>query len=152
MQNRQACVLARLVNPNTSTKKEQAVDNAFLAPTIILVVLNLVAIFLLIRISYANTKNIKIMSSAVDEMKAQFGTDSGTSLRDVANRLEVASDENRDLVKTLRKAVENAGDTGLRIETQAGEVADNLQHKQDRADAVAPNSSPGAASDAAERS
>jgi hypothetical protein len=90
----------------------------------------------------------------LDEIVAQFRTDSGSSLRDVVNRLDEAAKENRTSADTLKVGVETArqlaeqdreqlrrliilldrltirvdagGATGLRIEHAAEVVAEGL--------------------------
>jgi hypothetical protein len=116
-----------------------------------LVFANLMELFLYVGTFRRFSKNVTNLLSPIERISAQFKTDSGTSLRDVINRLEVAANDNRTLVRGLKSAIDVGGATGLRIEVQQGEVADNLQHKQDRADAIDVDADPGMASDAASR-
>lgn len=115
----------------------------------------------------------------LDEIAAQFRTDSGTTLRDVVNRLEDAADANRQsgeilkvgveasrllaeqdreqlqrlivLVDRLTVRVDAGAATSSRIEKAAVEVADDLAAAHKRADDIAHGGDAGAAADAASR-
>ena len=105
------------------------------------------------------------LDRSLDELLAQFRTDHGTSLRDVVNRLETASELQRSLAKSMRTSVETLTDltrlvqsevaeaaaTGMRIEKAAVGVAGDLADAQARADEVDVSEAPGTASDAASR-
>lgn len=104
----------------------------------------------------------------LDEIVAQFRTDSGSSLRDVVNRLEQGTLSLRQGAETVKQLAEQdrehlqrliilldrltirvdaSSATGLRIEQAAGVVADDLAEAHRRADAN--QGEPGAAADAA---
>lgn len=111
----------------------------------------------------------------LDQIVAQFRTDSGSSLRDVVNRLEVAADDSREAGETLKVGVEAAriladrdrqqldrliilidrltirvdliSASGQRIEAANSAVADDLAAAHQRADNTIGD--PGAAADAA---
>lgn len=115
----------------------------------------------------------------LDEIAAQFRTDSGTTLRDVVNRLEDAANHNKQSGELLKVGVEasrllaeqdreqlqrlivlldrltvrvDAGvATSSRIEKAATSVADDLAEAHRRADDVAHGGDAGAAADAASR-
>lgn len=122
----------------------------------------------------AHPNSVKLL----EELSAQFKTDSGMSMRDAINRvdeatraqLQAAEDLKTDarrikiefdlgqerlqglLVELHRLAIkiENVGATGARIEEQAKGVARKLVSAQERADEVV--GEPGAAADAAVQS
>lgn len=111
----------------------------------------------------------------LDEIVSQFRTDSGSSLRDVVNRLDVAAGENKSAAEVLKVGVETVRQlaqqdreqlmrlivlldrltirvddvtkTGHRIELQAEHVAGDLAGAHRRANEVV--GAPGAAADAA---
>lgn len=113
------------------------------------------------------------------EIVGQLRTDSGSSLRDIVNRLDVAATlnataaevlkvnvevvkelahEDRVLARADRQQLANllaqvqaGGATGLRIEEAAGHVAEDLAERYKRADDVHPDEAPGVAADAASR-
>lgn len=115
----------------------------------------------------------------LDEIAAQFRTDSGTTLRDVVNRLEEAADHNRQsgeilkvgveasrllaeqdreqlqrlivLVDRIQVRVDAGAATSSRIEAAATGVANDLSAAHKRADEVAHGGDAGAAADAASR-
>lgn len=115
----------------------------------------------------------------LNEIAAQFSTDSGTTLRDVVNRLEDAAVENKQssellkvgveasrllaeqdreqlqrlivLLDRLQVRVDASAATGKRIEAAAVEVADDLAKAHKRADEVAHGGDAGEAADAASR-
>jgi hypothetical protein len=98
----------------------------------------------------------------LQDIKAQFQTDSGLSLRDAVNRLDEAAKDNRISAALVKRSVDdailslqrlavsvNAGhDTSLRIEESARGVARDLSEAHRRADEHE-GSEPGAAADAA---
>ncbi len=102
----------------------------------------------------------------LDEIVAQFRTNSGHSMRDVLNRLETAAEVSATasgrLVKTiglLDVKVTLSAATGLRNEEHAevaaglaAGVAADLATAHEQADAVAAGANPGEAADAASRS
>jgi hypothetical protein len=113
------------------------------------------------------------------EIVGQLRTDSGSSLRDVVNRLDAAAAANAQAAEILKVgvAVQNelaredrqlaredrqraadlfalvkaSGATGLRIEAAAEHVAEDLAARHQRADEVSPDQPAGSASDAANR-
>lgn len=112
----------------------------------------------------------------LSEVASEFRSDSGTTLRDVVNRLEAAAIENKTAADALKVGVEAdrllaerdrkqlqeqlvsldrllvradaAAATGIRMEKAATQVANDLAASHARADATS-NSEPGAAVDAA---
>lgn len=107
--------------------------------------------------------------NVLKEIAGQFRTDSGSSLRDVVNRIDGAADvlklaveaakqlAERDreqlhrmeiFLDRLGQKVEASSATGLRVEQQALGVAVNLEASHDRANLVT-SGEPGAAADAA---
>lgn len=114
------------------------------------------------------------------EIVAEFRTDSGSSLRDVVNRLDHAANENKSSAEVLKVQVESsrilavqdreqlqrlilfldrltvkidAGDVVRdRMEAATVVVAEDLAETHLRADQVGPGHAPGTASDAASRS
>lgn len=113
------------------------------------------------------------------EIVGQLRTDSGSSLRDIVNRLDEAARLNataaevlkvnvevvkelaredrelarndRQLLADLIAMVRAGGATGLRIEEAAGHVAEDLAERYQRADDIHPSEAPGVAADAASR-
>ena len=57
--------------------------------------------------------------SVLAEIVKEFRTDSGSSLRDVVNRLEVAAIENHELIVAMKGQVDAGAATGRRIEDDA---------------------------------
>lgn len=106
------------------------------------------------------------------EIALQFKADSGTSLRDVINRLEFAAEESRVVAKTMEANIEtarrlaeqdraqlaeliaklNAANAGIKsAATSAAGVADDLEAAHVRAEEHGATSLPGEASDSAMR-
>lgn len=125
---------------------------------------------------FGNNPNV---FDVLSEIAKEFRTDSGSSLRDVVNRLEHAATANTAASQVLRVEVEasrqlavqdreqlqrlilsldritvkiDAGDVVRdRMEAATGVVASDLAEAHQRADAIGPGHETGAASDAAAR-
>lgn len=94
----------------------------------------------------------------LDEIVAQFRTNTGHSMRDLLDRLEQAAtiaatsaEASAAAVSHLSTLVTLGAATGLRIEEHAEGVADDLRLSHERADAI-PVGDHGAAADAAAQS
>jgi hypothetical protein len=68
--------------------------------------------------------------SVLNEIVAEFRTDSGSSLRDVVNRLEQSVGRLDERLDALTNVAEAGAQTGLRIESAADDVAENLARKE----------------------
>ena len=91
----------------------------------------------------------------LDEIVAQFRTNTGHSMRDLLDRLDraatvaaTAAESSAAAVSRLLTLVALGAATGLRIEEHAEGVADDLRHAQSRADAIV-DGDPGESADAA---
>lgn len=75
--------------------------------------------------------------SVLADIAAQFHTDSGTTLRDVVNRLEIAADQNQKLIKQVAEAMLEQ-QTAAKVLQQNVEVAKRLaeQDRQELAEAI----------------
>jgi hypothetical protein len=93
----------------------------------------------------------------LDEIVAQFKTNTGHSMRDLLDRLDkaatvaaTATEASVAAVQRLSTVVTLGAATGLRIEAQHADVAEDLRLSHERADAV--QGHPGEAADAAAQS
>lgn len=125
----------------------------------------------LLQVHHEMVETLPVIREAVEAMKdapgsflvlqqiaAQFRTDSGSSLRDVADRLETAvellgvrAEASRVLAVKDRAVLQVIVDAGERASMTAGEVAADLEAAHERAESEPATADPGVAADSAMR-